>query len=106
VNVAHQGDILFATWFTYDASGRGQWLVLPNGARTSTGSYSGPLYRTRGPAFNLNPWTGSVVATEVGSATFTFSGPNEGTFAYTLDGISQGKAITRQSFAVPETVCR
>jgi hypothetical protein len=106
VNVAHQGDILFATWFTYDATGRGQWLVLPNGARTGPGAYTGPIYRTRGPAFSLSPWTGSVVATEVGTATFTFSGPNDGTFAYTLDGISQGKAITRQVYAAPDTTCR
>src|SRR5206468_7183255 len=36
VNITHQGDILFATWFTYDASGRGLWLVLSNGAKTGT----------------------------------------------------------------------
>src|SRR6185436_19047761 len=27
VNIAHQGDVLFATWFTYAADGRGLWLV-------------------------------------------------------------------------------
>jgi hypothetical protein len=106
VNIAHQGDILFATWFTYDATGRGQWLVLPNAARTSPASYTGALYRTTGPPFNLSPWTGNVGVTEVGSATFTFSGPDSATFAYTLDGVSQSKAITRQVFSTPETVCR
>src|SRR4051812_50158652 len=29
VNVAHQGDILFVTWFTYDADRRGMWVGGP-----------------------------------------------------------------------------
>src|SRR5688572_29275297 len=106
VNVAHQGDIVFATWFTYGANGRGQWLVMPSGTRTAANTYTGALYRTTGPAFNLSPWVGTVAATEVGSATFTFSGAESGTFAYTVEGVSQSKAITRQSFAAPDTVCR
>jgi len=106
LNIAHQGDILFATWFTYAASGRGQWLVMPNGARTGAGRYTGALYRTTGPAFNLVPWAGTVAATEVGTGTLTFSGADAGTFAYTVEGLSQTKAITRQSFATPDTICR
>jgi hypothetical protein len=106
VNIAHQGDILFATWFTYDMDGTGMWLVAPDARRTTGNTYAGALYRTTGPAFSLSPWTGDVVATEVGTATFTFAGPDSGTFAYTLDGVSQAKAIARQSFATPDTVCR
>lgn len=103
VNVAHQGDILFAT---YAASGRGQWLVMPSGMRTAAGTYTGTLYRTTGPAFSLSPWTGPVTATEVGSGTFTFTSGDTGTFAYTVEGVSQSKAITRQIYAAPTTVCR
>jgi hypothetical protein len=106
VNVAHQGDILFATWFTYEAGGRGIWLVMAEGARTGPGTYAGALYRTTGPAFNLTPWAGNVNVTQVGTGTFTFSDGEAGTFAYTVDGISQSKAIVRQSFALPATVCR
>jgi hypothetical protein len=106
VNVAHQGDILFATWFTYAAGGRGQWLVMPSGALTSPGVYSGILYRTTGPAFNLTPWAGTINATPVGNATFTFTSAENGTFAYTLDGVSQSKPIVREVFAAPVTVCR
>ena len=29
LNITHQGDILFATWFTYDRDGNGMWLVIP-----------------------------------------------------------------------------
>ena len=58
LNVTHQGEILFATWFTYDTDGSGLWLVLPSGTRTAEGTYSGELYRTTGPVFSLSPWTG------------------------------------------------
>ena len=37
INLAHQGDILFATWFTYRAGGRGQWLVASDVRRQPTG---------------------------------------------------------------------
>jgi hypothetical protein len=107
LNITHQGDILFATWFTYGADGRGMWLVMSDGRRTTGNTYSGALYRTRGPAFNASPWDpGQVIVTEVGSATLSFSDANSGTFTYTVDGVSQSKPITRQVFANPVTVCR
>src|SRR5215471_9867997 len=28
INFAHQGDTIFATWFTYDSTGAGMWLVM------------------------------------------------------------------------------
>ena len=106
INVVHQGDTIFATWFTYGIGGRGRWIVMANGSRTATGTYSGLLYRTTGPAFSVTPWTGTVTATEIGSGTFSFTDADNGTFAYTVDGVSQSKAITRQVYSNPVTVCR
>ena len=107
VNVAHQGNILFATWFTYKTGGTGQWLVMSNGAKTATGVYTGDLQRTSGPAFSAVPFNPLLVTrTTVGSAAFTFSDANNGTFAYTLDGITQSKPITRYIYSSPTTVCR
>ncbi len=106
VNLVHQGEVLFATWFTYDADGKGLWLVMSNGARTSPGVYAGALQRTTGPAFSANPWNPSqVTRTTVGSATFTFVDANHGTFAYTVNGVSGLKALTRRSYDSPTTVC-
>jgi hypothetical protein len=106
VNVTHQGDILFATWFTYDAGGKGLWLVMSDGAKTGPGTYAGTLYRTTGPAFSASPWTPSgVTLTPVGTASFAFTGATAGTFSYTVNGVSQSKAITRQVFSAPATVC-
>jgi len=106
INVTQQGAILFATWFTYDTDGTGLWLVMPNGAKTSDTSWSGPLYRTTGPAFNANPWTSAnVVATPVGTATFSFSDGDNGTFSYNVNGTAQSKAIVREIFATPAPTC-
>ena len=41
----------------------------------------------------------------VGTATFTFTDNDQRTFAYTVDGISQTKPITRQLFASPVPTC-
>lgn len=107
LNVAHQGDIVFATWFTYGANGTGVWYVLPAGAKTGTRTYSGELYRTTGPAFNASPWNASLVDVKsVGSATLAFGDADSGTFTYTVDGRTFSKAITRQVYSTPKTVCR
>lgn len=106
VNIAHQGDILFATWFTYDAAGKGQWLVMSNASKTSEGRYAGKVYRATGPAYDSAKWdTNQVRATEVGSATFGFNDAGSGTFAYSVDGVTQSKAIQRMVFAAPASVC-
>lgn len=107
LNVAHQGDIVFATWFTYGANGNGVWYVLPDAMRSAPRTYSGPLYRTTGPAFDASPWnSGAVRVTAVGSATLAFADSDNGTFTYTVDGRTFSKGITRQVYAAPKTVCR
>jgi hypothetical protein len=42
----------------------------------------------------------------VGTGTFTFATADDGTFGYTVDGISQSKPITREVYAPPATICR
>ena len=48
INFAHEGDIIFASWFTYDLTGKGTWLVM-TANKTGPNTYSGSLipgYRT------------------------------------------------------------
>jgi hypothetical protein len=104
VNITHQGDILFATWFTYDAQRRPLWLVMSRGEKTGPNTYSGDLYRSRGPAFNAATWSDAHLD-KAGSATFAFSDADNGTFTATVDGATRVKAITRLAFASPSTVC-
>jgi len=107
LNVAHQGNVLFVTWFTYDTDGSPTWFVGSDLEKTGNATYSGTLYKTFGPPLTASPWDPSkVTRMPVGSATLTFSDDDHGSFAYTVNGISGSKAITRQVFATPVTRCR
>ena len=110
INLTHQGDSIFATWFTYDHDHTPMWLVV-TAPKTAPGTYAGPLLRTTGPPFNAVPFPpvgtpGGVTASNVGTATFTFSDGNNASFAYTVNGVSQTKAITREVFQPPGTTCQ
>lgn len=48
----------------------------------------------------------AVVGTPVGTTTITFSDGNNASFAYTVNGVSQPKPITREIFHAPGTVCQ
>ena len=111
INLTHQGTIIFATWFTYDANRNPLWLsaTLP---QTAANTYSGSLMLTAGQPFNAVPFDPSkITRTTVGTATVTFSNGNAGSLAYSVDlgdGVNkatQTKAITRQVFRPPGTVC-
>jgi hypothetical protein len=105
VNVAHQGDVLFATWYTYDVDGSAMWLF--SDARKTTGNtYTGQLYQARGSPFSSNPYDPARFApTTVGSATLSFADASNGTFSYTVNGTTQSKAITRFAFSSPVPTC-
>jgi hypothetical protein len=50
---------------------------------------------------------GGAIGTSVGTATFTFSDGNTGTFAYTVGAETQTKSITRELFQPPAgTLCQ
>jgi hypothetical protein len=107
INLAHQNDIIFASWFTYDTDGVPLWLSM-TATKTAPGTYSGDLIRTTGPAYNAIPFRrDQVTRTVVGTASFTFVYGDAATFAYTLNGVQQTKNITRVLFAPPAgTLCR
>jgi predicted dienelactone hydrolase len=102
---AHQGDTLFVAWFTYDVDGLPLWMVVA-APRTGPNVYSGTLYRATGPPFSSVPFNpAQVVGTAVGTATFTFTDNDNGTFAYTVGAVQQTKNITRQILSLPVPVC-
>ena len=101
LNLAHQGDTIFASWFTYDTSGKGWWLVVTMN-KTSAGTYSGDLYTVSGARFDAFDPT-NVTATKAGTATLTFTAPNSGTFNYVIGAVNQTKNITREAFGTIPT---
>ena len=107
LNVAQQGDIIFATWFTYDHDGKGMWLVMPDAVKTAAATWQGKLYRTQGPAFDAQPWNGTgVLASEMGSATLSFTDAANGVFTANVGSATIAKPISREAYASPASVCR
>ena len=105
INLAHQGDVIFATWFTYDVNGKPWWLTM-TANETAEGQYSGTLYRSNGPLTRFGP--PAPMPTAVGSGTLTFDSATSGTFSYQVsDGANiatQTKAIVLQAFG-PVPIC-
>jgi len=101
INFAHDGDTIFASWFTYDLTGKGTWLVM-TANKTGPNTYSGSLIQGTGPAFDAVPFPplgspgGATVSGLGGTGTLTFTDANNASFTYTVNGITQTKAITRQ----------
>ena len=98
INFAHQGDVIFATWFTYDATGKAWWLSM-TANKSSDKVYAGTLFQTAGPPFDAVPFDPTqVTGVAVGVGTLTFVDANNGSFTYTVNGVTQTKALTREVF--------
>ena len=97
--IQHSSNVVFGVMYTYEAPNRATWLVLPGGAWSSPFVYSGAIYRVTGPALNNPTFNPALVGVnQVGLATLTFTDRNNGTFAFTVDGVRVTKTITRQPF--------
>ncbi len=102
INLAHQGDVIFATWFTYDLTGKAWWLSM-TANKTAEGVYTGTLIRTDGPALSAVPFSPAAVSTvSVGTGTLAFSDANTGTLSYSVNGAGQTKNLTRPPYPSPE----
>lgn len=99
--------MLFATWYTYGADAKATWLSGSGILKTGNATYSGTLYRSWGPPYNMQPLDPArVTRTPAGSVTFSFSDASNGVMSYTVDGVTQSKPITRMVYASPTSVCR
>jgi hypothetical protein len=110
INFTHQANVVFATLFTYDSTGAPLWLVMSAGDRLAgTETFTGTLYRTRGPAFNAVPFAWDPNApgnlTTVGTMTVTFTAADRATLAYTVDGVAVTKTVTKQIYGSRAANC-
>ena len=118
INFAHQGNSIFATWYTYDAKAAGSnppmWLSALLQRQATPNVYQGSLSRTSGPRFDNYKASDLVQPIpNVGMATVTFTNGNSAIFNYTTNGngglpagVDQTKAIVRYQFGPGGTVCQ
>lgn len=103
VNLIQQNNIVFATFFVYDANGRAHWFVASDMAGTSasrTGvTFQGDLFETAGPYFAVSFNPAAVARNRVGTATIQIAFPATGTLTYTVNGTTVTKSIRRQTWA-------
>ncbi len=97
VSLTQQFGIIFAAWYTYDATGMPVWYVASNCPVSSAGC-TGVLYRVTGGASLSSSWKAVSPPTAVGDVTFEFTDAATGTMRYKIDGIESSRVITRQVY--------
>ena len=105
VNVIHQSNVLFMTFFLYGADGRARWYVAPETAcrgapRDMEEICTGPLYETTGPVVSQGFDPGAVQRRLVGDVTFLYRRPNAATFSIRVDGAVTSEFLRRQTWAM------
>ncbi len=106
LNIVHQGDVLFPTWFTYDTDGKPLWLTVSGAVKQADGSYVGDIYRVTGVPFNQINGVASRTITKLGSAKLSFGITGALSFSYTLNNMpTQIKTLTRLPIGAGTPVC-
>ncbi len=99
LNVAHQGDSLFLTFYVYSADSKPTWFtsLAKYAGSTASGAliYTGDLYATTGPYFGGPFDPNQVGRRNVGTATFRAESVTTATLTYTVDGVSTSKPVQR-----------
>ena len=100
VNVAQQGDVIFATMFIYDQANQPHWYVASNVNATGATTFSGQLFNIGSGTYFGAPWVGISGVAPVGNIAFTFNTPTTGSMTYTINNVQVTKQIVRQSWRV------
>jgi len=96
--IVQQHAALFTMWFTYDAEGRPEWLVMSSGTWTAPDTYEGRIHRATGSPWLGRPYDASRFSPrDVGSFRLRFAGETT-TFEYSVDGRSGVLPLTRTPF--------
>lgn len=107
MSVIQHRDMLFAVIYAYDDAGKPIWYVIPGGAwNEARTAFTGAVYIPRGSPFFDYDVSRFDVGDPAGSATITFSGPNNARLEYVINGVSGHKAITRLDFGPAATALR
>lgn len=95
-----QGTALFAALFTHNAAGEVTWFVMSEGTRQPDGSFSGELYRSRGPLA-----TGRTSVESVGLFRFQPGSANTAKLSYSVGTVAQTRTVERFRFGTALRKC-
>jgi hypothetical protein len=99
LNIGQQGDTLFVSWFTYDATGQPLWLTLAGNVVNNT--LEGDLLRFNGPPQGV-PYDSALVANrKEGTGKITFSGLSTAAFEWQFTSGGGSMSLERFSFGTP-----
>jgi YVTN family beta-propeller protein len=105
ISLAHQGDSIYLTWYTYDAAGRSSWLAML-ASRTGPQTYSGDILEVHGSPYNVLPYNPAAkIVARVGTGTLTFTGATTATFDMTAKNVTRSIALTKFSIGGPVPIC-
>jgi len=102
LHFSHQGDVLFATWATYDATGRPTWLSM-TATQSGPSEFTGTLYKSSGPALAYEP--GKLAMQAVGQGSLFFNSPTEARFTNTRSGVERRKSLIKFGESGPQPSC-
>ena len=117
INLAHEGTLIYFTWYTYGANNAPMWLsgLLKSDVHEDPTRFKADLpiglYKSSGPRFDDYRQSDEKVDF-VGTVTLTFLNGNRANFTYTtipghgLAAVTQTKVITRFLFAPGTTICQ
>ena len=107
IHFTQRRNVIFAAWYTYDASGSPKWYVASNCTMpqaASSGTCTGTLYEVNGPVFFGTSFNSSLVhVATAGSLQVTFQDANNASMTYTVGSQTRTVAITRQVFRTGAT---
>jgi lysyl endopeptidase len=96
--IQHPNGQIFGVWYTYTTPNRPLWIVMPGGQWVNGSTFTGTLYTVSGPNYTQVFDPANVGFRTVGSATLTFANSNNGSFIWTVNGVTGVKVIQRQPF--------
>ncbi len=90
---------LFSVWLTYDETGDRTWFVMPGGTWTTSTTFEGRIYSTRGSPWLGQPYDPSrLQLIDVGTFRYRFAGTGNARFDFTVNCRKGTLELTRQPF--------
>jgi hypothetical protein len=101
-----QGSVIAPGWFTYDLDGEPTWFLVPGAFPQADGSYRGDILRYTGVPYPQTVANAANPPTVVGSASLRFDGNDTLEFAYTINGATTARTLSRFIYGDRDIVCR